>query len=117
MDRLVGVFVRDANTGAAGVEEAVRVILHELDLVTKERVTDDEIELSKEWLHGSHVMELQRNGAQAAEYGTYEALGFGYEVVDQIPQWIRGVTKQQMMAVAQQVFDPARAVIVKMLPE
>src|SRR5262249_50314960 len=65
----------------------------------------------------SHVMDLQRNGAQAAEYGTYEALGFGYEVVDQIPQWIRGVTKEQMMAVAKQVFDAKRAVIVKMLPE
>jgi zinc protease len=112
-----GIFFGYANPGAEGVEEAVRVILHELDLVTRELVSDDELELSKEWLHGSHVMDLQRNGAQAAEYGTYEALGFGYEVVDQIPQWIRGVTKEQMMAVARQVFDPKRAVIVKMLPE
>jgi predicted Zn-dependent peptidase len=62
-------------------------------------------------------MELQRNGAQAAEYGTYEALGFGYETVDKIPGWIRTVTKEQMMAVAKQVFDPKRAVIVRMLPE
>jgi predicted Zn-dependent peptidase len=62
-------------------------------------------------------MELQRNGAQAAEYGTLEALGFGWEVVDQIPGFIREVTKEQMMAVAKQIFDPARAVIVRMLPE
>jgi zinc protease len=112
-----GIFFGYANPGAEGVEEAVRVILHELDLVTREPVSDDEIELSKEWLHGSHVMDLQRNGAQAAEYGTYEALGFGYEVVDKIPGFIRAVTKEQMMAVAKQVFDPKRAVIVKMLPE
>ncbi len=112
-----GIFFGYANPTAEGIPEAVRVILHELDLVTRESVSDDELELSKEWLHGSHVMELQRNGAQAAEYGTYEALGFGYEVVDQIPQWIRAVTKEQMIAVAKQVFDPSRAVIVKMLPE
>jgi zinc protease len=112
-----GIFFGYANPGAEGVEEAVRVILHELDLVTREPVSDDEIELSKEWLHGSHVMDLQRNGAQAAEYGTFEALGFGYQVVDDIPKWIRGVTREQMMAVAKQVFDPKRAVIVKMLPE
>jgi len=99
------------------VDEAVRVILHELDVVTKELVSDDEISLAKEWLTGSHVMELQHNGAQAAEYGTFEALGFGYEVVDRIPGFIRGVTKEQMMAVAKQVFDPQRAVIVRMLPE
>jgi len=112
-----GIFFGYANPGAEGVDEAVRVILHELDLVTREPVRDDEIELSKEWLLGSHVMELQRNGAQAAEYGTLEALGFGWEVVDQIPGFIREVTKEQMMAVAKQIFDPARAVIVRMLPE
>lgn len=112
-----GIFFGYANPGAEGVEEAVRVILHELDLVTHEPVTDDELALSKEWLHGSHVMELQRNGAQAAEYGTLEALGFGYETVDKMPGFIRAVTKERMMAVAKQVFDPKRAVIVKMLPE
>ncbi|HKW14134.1 MAG TPA: pitrilysin family protein [Candidatus Krumholzibacteria bacterium] len=112
-----GIFFGYANPGAEGVEEAVRVILHELDLVTREPVSDDEISLSKEWLVGSHVMELQRNGAQAAEYGILEALGFGYETVDKVPGFILGVTKEQMMAVAKQVFDPKRAVIVKMLPE
>jgi len=112
-----GIFFGYANPGAEGVEEAVRVILHELDLVTREPVSDDEIELSKEWIVGSHVMELQRNGAQAAEYGILEALGFGYETVDRIPGYIQAVTKERMMAVAKQIFDPERAVIVKMLPE
>lgn len=112
-----GIFFGYANPGADGIEEAVRVILHELDRATKEPVSDDELALAKEWLAGSHVMELQRNGAQAAEYGTLEALGFGYETVDRIPEWIRAVTKEDMMRVARQVFDPANAVIVRMLPE
>ena len=112
-----GIFFGYANPGAEGVDEAVRVILHELDLVTREPVSDDEIALSKEWLTGSHIMELQHNGAQAAEYGIYETLGFGYETVDKIPASIRAVTRQQMMAVAKSVFDPKRAVIVRMLPE
>jgi zinc protease len=112
-----GIFFGYANPTAEGVEEAVRVILHELDLVTREPVSDDELTLAKEWLAGSHVMELQRNGAQAAEYGTFEALGFGYEAVDRIPEWIRAVTKEQMMAAAKAVFDPERAVIVRMLPQ
>jgi zinc protease len=112
-----GIFFGYANPGAEGVEEAVRVILHELDLVTREPVRDDEIALAKEWLAGSHVMQLQRNGAQASGYGTFETLGFGAEVVDRIPAWVRAVTKEQMMAVAKSVFDPERAVIVRMLPE
>jgi zinc protease len=112
-----GIFFGYANPTADGVDEAVRVIRHELDLVTRQPVSDDELSLAKEWLSGSHVMGLQRNGAQASEYGTLEALGFGYEVVDEIPRWIRAMTKEQMMTAAKSVFDPTRAVIVKMLPE
>jgi zinc protease len=112
-----GIFFGYANPGAEGVDEAVRVIRHELDLVTREPVSDEELDRAREWLAGSHIMELQRNGAQAAEYGTFEALGFGCEVVDRIPEWIRAVTKEQMMAAARAVFDPERAVIVRMLPE
>jgi zinc protease len=112
-----GIFFGYANPTADGVDEAVRVILHELDLVTREPVSDEELDRAREWLAGSHIMELQRNGAQAAEYGTFEALGFGHEVVDRIPEWIRAVTKEQMTAAARAVFDRARAVIVKMIPE
>ncbi|HEX5131092.1 MAG TPA: pitrilysin family protein, partial [Candidatus Krumholzibacteria bacterium] len=65
-----GIFFGYANPGADGVDEAVRVILHELDKVTKEAVSDEELQRAKEWLVGSHLMELQRNGAQAAAYGT-----------------------------------------------
>jgi zinc protease len=111
-----GIFFGYANPTAEGVDEAVRVIRQELDLVTREPVSDEELDRAREWLAGSHIMELQRNAAQGAEYGTFEALGFGYEVVDRIPEWIRAVTSERMMAVAKSVFDPARAVVVKMLP-
>jgi zinc protease len=112
-----GVFFGYANPSAGGIDEAVRVILHELERVTREPIGDEELSRAKEWLAGSHVMELQRNGAQAGEYGTFEALGFGYETVDRIPEWIRAVTAAEVMAAARRVFVPAHAVIVKMLPE
>jgi zinc protease len=112
-----GIFFGYANPTADGVEEAVRVILHELDRVTKEPVGAEELDRAKEWLAGSHVMELQRNAAQAAEYGAFEALGFGFETVDRIPEWIRVVSSEDVMAVARRVFVPANAVIVRMLPE
>lgn len=110
------VFFGYANPGADGIEEAVRVIQHELAKVTEEAVSDEEIERSREWLMGSQVMQLQRNGAQAAAYGTYEALDFGYEVVDQLPARIQKVTKDDLIRVAREVFVPERAVIVKCLP-
>ena len=62
-------------------------------------------------------MSLQGNSAQASAYATYEVLGFGYEAVDTAPQRVRAVTKERIMETARAVFDPAQAVIVKMLPE
>ena len=80
-------------------------------------VSDEELARAKEWLAGSHVMELQRNGAQAVGYGTYEALGFGWPALDRIPGEIRAVTKEEIMAVCRATFTPENAVIVRMLPE
>ncbi len=111
-----GIFFGYANPGAEGIDEAVRVIMHELDLISREPVSDEELARAKAWLAGSHVMELQRNGAQAAAYGTYEALGFGWSAVDRLPEEIRGVTKEQVMAAARATFQRENAVIVRMLP-
>jgi len=106
-----------ANPGAEGIDEAVRVILAELEKVARTPVTDAELSRAKEWLIGSQGMQLQRNSSQASAYGTYEALGFGYEAVDRIPQRIQRVTADDIMRVAAEVFQPEQAVIVKLLPE
>lgn len=112
-----GIFFGYANPGAEGIDEAVRVILHELDVISREPVSNEELSRAKEWLAGSHIMELQRNGAQAVGYGTYEALGFGWAALDRLPQDIRAVTKEDVMAAARATFRRENAVIVKMLPQ
>jgi len=111
------IFFGYANPGEEGVEEAFRVILHELDKVTKEEITDDELTRSKEWLIGSQVMQLQRNFSQAIAYGALEALGYGWQAVDSMPEKIQKVTKQDILDAAAPVFDPSQAVLVKLLPE
>jgi len=111
------IFFGYANPGADGVEEAFRVILHELDKVTREEVSDEELQRSKEWLVGSHVMQLQRNFSQAISYGTYEALGFGWEAVDRTPELVQKVGKGDILESAARVFRPDQAVLVRLLPE
>jgi len=53
-------------------------------------------------------MQLQRNFAQAAAYGAFEVLGFGYDVVDRTPKLIETVTNEDVTAAAARVF-PARS--------
>jgi zinc protease len=80
-------------------------------------VGDEELARAKAWLAGSHVMELQRNGAQAVGYGTYEALGFGWAALDRLPDEIRAVTQDDVLAACRATFTRENAVIVRMLPE
>jgi zinc protease len=111
------IFYGYANPKPEGLQEAVDVILAELDRVTRELVTDRELARSKEWLIGTQAMKLQRNLAQAIDYGYYEALGYGYETVDRTAGMIRVVTKEDILRAAAAVFDPDKAVCVKLLPQ
>ena len=95
----------------------VDLLLTEFDKVTREHVTDEELNRSKEWLVGSHTMKLQRNLSQAIEYGTYESLGFGHGVVDKTPELIYGVTREDILEAAKGVFVRENAVSIKLVPE
>ncbi len=106
-----------SNPKPEGIDEAIEVILSEFEKVTREPVTDMELNRSKNWLIGSQLMKLQRNLAQAIEYGFYEALGFGYEMVDKTPGLIEQVTKQDILVAAAGVFDRKKAVCTKLIPE
>jgi zinc protease len=111
------VFFGYANPAPDRVDEAVEVIHAELEKVTREVVTEVEFERSRQWLIGSQLMQLQRNGSQASAYGSYEALGFGYNTVDRTPELIQKVTREAIRDAAAAVFVPENAVIVKLLPE
>lgn len=111
------IFFGYANPKPEGVDEAVSVIQTELEKVARELVTVDEFERSREWLIGTQLMQLQRNGSQATAYGTYEALGFGYGVVDRTAELIQKVTREAMRDAAAGVFRTENAVVIKLLPE
>ncbi len=110
------IFYGYSNPGAEGVDEALEVILTELTRVTKKPVTDEEFQRSKAWLVGSQSMKLQRNLSQATEYGMYEAMGFGYGVVDKAADLIQAVTKERIQSAAAAVFDRDKAVLVRLVP-
>jgi zinc protease len=106
-----------SNPNPGGLDEAIEVITSELERVAREKVSDEELSRSKGWLTGSQLMKMQRNTSQAVEYGVYEALGFGYDVVDRTAEIIQGVTAEHILAAASKVFHRDRAVMVKLVPE
>jgi zinc protease len=110
------IFFGYANPKAEGVDEAVEVITRELEKVAGQLVEEKELARAKQWMLGSQVMRLQRNMAQAFAYGTNEVLGFGYDVVDRLPDIIRAVSREEIREAAAGVFKRDAAVIVKLQP-
>lgn len=110
------VFLGYANPGAEGVDEALDVMLRELDRVSREEISPAELARSKEWLTGTQIMQLQSSYAQASAYGTYEALGFGYDVVARIPDLIQNVGAGDIVSASSRTFVRDRAVLIKFLP-
>ncbi|NIM20652.1 MAG: hypothetical protein GTO51_10550 [Candidatus Latescibacteria bacterium] len=105
-----------ANPTPDRVNEALEIIINELVKMGAETVSDEEFERAKEWLLGTQIMRLQRNLAQAVAYGTYEVLGFGYDVVDRTREIIQEITKADIMKSAAAVFDENKAALVALLP-
>ncbi|MCZ6766874.1 MAG: pitrilysin family protein [bacterium] len=108
------IFYAYSNPGAEGIDEAIDVILTELDRVTREDVTNTELSRAKEWLIGTQTMSMQRNLSQATEYGIYEALGFGFQRVDSVRERIQSVSRESIRRAAGAVFT-AEGAIVKLL--
>jgi zinc protease len=106
-----------ANPAADGVDEALKVIQREFDLVTKEPVTDEELSRAKAWLIGSLSIRHQKNYSKALAYSTYEILGYGYDVIERMPELINKVTKEDIQKAAAGVFDKDKAVLIKLIPE
>jgi len=111
------IFLGYANPTEDGADEAFKVIMEELSRVTREKIDDEELERAKEWLIGSQIMQLQRNLSQAMIYGTYEVLGFGYDVVDRTPELIQGVTAEDIVKAASNVFKKDQAVFIKLVAD
>jgi zinc protease len=106
-----------ANPAADGIDEALDVIQHEFDLVTREPVTDEELARAKAWLIGTLSIRHQKNYAKAYAYSAYEILGYGYDAIDRMPEMIRKVTIQDIQKAAAGVFDKDQAVLIKLIPE
>jgi zinc protease len=106
-----------ANPSVNGIDEAMEVIQHEFDLVTREKVTGEELTRAKAWLIGSLSIQHQRNYSKARVYSSYETLGFGYDVLDRMPAIIRSVTKEDILRAAAGIFDRNKAVLIKIIPE
>lgn len=100
-----GLYAAYIGTKPATYEEARTVLLDEIFRMKREKATEEEILLSKNYLRGMYVMGLESNAGQAAHYGQYEILGLGYNFGDRYVPGISKVTAEDVVRVGEKYLN------------
>lgn len=100
-----GAFYAYIATSPGKEELARRELLNEFYRFSTDLIEDEELEIAKNYISGMYSIYLETNSALVRQYAKAELLGKGIEDVEQYPQMIRRVTKEQVREVAAKYFD------------
>jgi zinc protease len=92
------------------LDEAIKVVRHELREVTQKGITAEELARAQRYLIGVHAIGLQRKSALAAALAFHEAYGQGWKAYRQYGDYIMKVTVADVARVARKYLDPSREV-------
>lgn len=90
------------------LEKTGGAILDEYRRIREEKVPDDEIEITREFLKGRILMDLETSNAMASFIGGEEMLTGSPLTVDEVFAKIDAVTSGDVLAAAQEIFRPSR---------
>ena len=100
-----GIFYAYIATSPEKEEEAKEGLVNEFSKFKIALVDDDELETAKRYIAGMYQIYLQSNSALVKQYAKAQLLGRGIEEVEEYPQKIKQVSKEQIREVANKYFD------------
>jgi zinc protease len=98
------------------LDEAVKVVRHELHEVAEKGITADELARAQRYLIGVHAIGLQRKSALAAALAFHEAYGQGWKTYRQYGDFIMKVTVAEVARAARKYLDPQREITAVVKP-
>lgn len=103
-----GTFTVYAGLKLEKVYEGLEVILAELQILTKEKVTDDELKKAKEMIRGRIALQSESTNFLAEYFGTNFVLDRKVETFDEILKKIDAVTQEELQNLAKELFSKNR---------
>ncbi len=100
-----GVFYTRSGVSLENIDEAIKVIQDEYDLVKSEAVSAEELTKAKEYLKGKMVLQLEDSEAVAHYYGKQQLLTGRIESVEERMRLIDAVTPEEILHTAQDLFS------------
>ncbi|HEX6964253.1 MAG TPA: pitrilysin family protein [Gemmatimonadaceae bacterium] len=108
--RLTGMFISYIATSPEKEEVARRGLLAEFAKLRERPVTDDELERAKAYAIGTYAISQQSGASVLGDMLDSWLLGSGLQELETYDVMVRGVSSEQMRAVAERYFDEKRLV-------
>jgi predicted Zn-dependent peptidase len=106
-----GVFYAGCSTKSASTHAALDAMMVELERITEEEVTDEELELAKESLRNSYVFNFDTKGEIVNRKVLYEFYGYPTDFLEKYREGIERVAKADVLEAASACMHPDRFVI------
>lgn len=101
-----------AGVGPANVDRAIASIDEAITLLTREGLTERELNESRQYVTGSMPRTLETNAGIATFLHTVEFFDLGLDYDVRLPALLRAVSLADVHAVARRLLDPSRAAVV-----
>ncbi len=101
-----GLFHASAGVNPTNVEEAIKSILHEIELMKSEGITEEELSDAQNLIVGNFMLALETNRGLAAVLLTAELYGLGLDYLERHESIYRSITRAQVNAAAQKYLHP-----------
>lgn len=98
-------------------DRAVEGLFQQIDLVRKEKISDQELQHAISNLVGNHMINLQSSWARAEDKALNTLYGLGYNFTEEYVQKIKQVTSEQVLDVARRYLDPKQSVLLRIEPQ
>lgn len=101
-----GLFHASAGVNPTNVDKAVKSILHEIELMKSEGITEEELSDAQNLIVGNFALALETNRGLAAVLLTAELYGLGLDYLERHESIYRNITRAQVNAATQQYLHP-----------
>ena len=101
-----GLFHASAGVNPANVDKAVNSILHEIELMKSNGITEEEFSDAQNLIIGNFALALETNRGLAAVLLTAELYGLGLDYLERHESIYRSITRAQVNTAAQKYLHP-----------
>ena len=101
-----GLFHASAGVNPANVDKAIKSILHEIELMKSDGITEAEFSDAQNLIVGNFALALETNRGLAAVLLTAELYGLGLDYLEKHESIYRSITRAQVNATAQRYLHP-----------